>query len=89
LNISYEGLPLVVIQFAQIVRKEGVLEEKAPSFFIHVNIYPICSAFLLNLDYVACFLLGCSVLEGYKSLTRVLLSPPAFECVEFKNRFVT
>lgn len=32
--------------------------------------------------------LGSFVLEGYQSITRIMLNPPVAECIEFKNRFV-
>jgi len=32
--------------------------------------------------------LGSVVLEGYKSITRIMLNPSVAECIEFKNRFV-
>lgn len=32
--------------------------------------------------------LGSVVLEGCRSITRIMLNPPVAECIEFKNRFL-
>jgi len=45
--------------------------------------------FLANKVSIALFIPDMVVLEGYKSITRVMLNPPVAECVEFKNRFLT